>query len=52
MADKDTYKELVIPKGGAKAFAEALAKMNDMNAPARKKTGAKKKAAASKKSGK
>lgn len=43
MADAKTYKELQIPKGAAKAFAEALAAQNDGNAPARRKAPAKKK---------
>lgn len=38
MADAKTYQELRIPKGGAKAFAEALAAMNDKNAPDKRKT--------------
>lgn len=42
MVNADTYKELRIPKGGAKAFADALAAQNDKNAPAKRKTGAKK----------
>ncbi len=37
MKDAKSYKELQVPKGGAKAFAAALAEMNDDNAPARKK---------------
>lgn len=45
MADAKTYKELQIPKGAAKAFAEALTKQNDGNAPARRKAPAKKKQA-------
>ncbi len=48
MADAKTYKELQIPKGGAKAFAEALAAQNDRNAPAKKRAPAKKKSAAKK----
>ena len=38
MATK-AYEELRIPKGGAKAFAAALAEQNDMNAPAKRKSG-------------
>lgn len=50
MADASTYKELRIPKGGAKAFYEALTAMNDKTAPGKKnKLEAKKKAPASKK---
>ena len=45
MADAKTYKELQIPKGAAKAFAEALTKQNDGNAPARRKAPAKRKQA-------
>ena len=45
MADTKAYKELQIPKGGARAFSEALAKLNDLNTPPKKKAPAKKKPA-------
>ena len=37
MTDAKNYKELQIPKGGAKAFYDALTAMNDATCPARKK---------------
>ena len=37
MTDAENYKELVIPKGGAKAFYDALTAMNDATCPSRKK---------------
>ena len=37
MVDAKTYKELVIPKGGAQAFYDALTAMNDATCPPRGK---------------
>lgn len=37
MVDAETYQELRIPKGGAKAFVEALTAMNDKTAPGKSK---------------
>ena len=37
MADAKAYKELSIPKGGAKSFFEALTAQNDGNAPKKKR---------------
>lgn len=37
MVDVNTYQELQIPKGCAKAFVEALTAMNDKTAPDKRK---------------
>lgn len=42
MVDAETYQELRILKGGAKAFVEALTTMNDKTAPSKRKPVAKK----------
>ncbi len=42
MVNAETYQELRIPKGGAKAFVEALTAMNDKTAPDKRKPVAKK----------